>query len=384
MLRMSLEDPDFLRRVRRAIHKRPEFAHAEIRTAAFVERLLVRFGLTPFRPAPTSVAVTVGSGTDRPRLGFRADLDALRLVEAPRPHASRDVGLAHACGHDGHTALLLALARRLAARPPRDGRVLLVWQQGEEADPSGAPMVLAGLPEAVMPPEMFAFHLWPELPLGTVGVRAGPVLASVAGLVITVRGSEGRPHGKFCDRSGVDALRAGVRVFAGVADRWSSRHPSLEQPATVTIGQLNGGEVPNRPPTRCVLQGTVRALSWAAEKDAIAAVQAIADSVAADTRADIAVTCRSGIRPPVINDAGSVARLVSAAQAAGVRWRDHPDEPVGVSEDFGWFIDGRPGALVFLGCGTPEMSADLHSPAFDFDEAALIPALELAEQLIRR
>ena len=376
-----INERDFVCRVRRTVHRRPERSHAEVLTASYVERLLCRFGLMPLRPAPTSVAVVIGRGTSPPAVGFRADLDALALTEpASRPYASLNPGTTHACGHDGHTAALLGLARRLAADPP-PVRVLLVWQQGEEAHPSGAPAVLHGLGDA-RPAEMFAFHLWPELPAGTVGSRPGPVLASVAGLVVTITGATGHSHGSACDSGAVDALRAGVEFHQEVTRRWTGRHPGSNQPAVVTIGQLDSGTAPNRTPVECTLRGTLRALSWADERDAMARLREIGAAVTARTGAQVQVSVQSGIRPPVINDPASVDRASTAAAAVGHPWLRHPAGPVGVSDDFGWYLEGCPGALLFLGCGGPGVP-DLHQPEFDFDESVLLVAVDVADRIVR-
>lgn len=172
---------DFARRVRRAIHRRPELGHAERRTASYVERLLRQIGLNPFRPAPTSVAVVVGPDGVAPTIGFRADMDAIPDRDAiGASYVSRNPGVMHACGHDAHTAALFTLARRLAATSC-PASVLLVFQQAEETYPSGAPMVIEALPGNLVPREIFACHVWPELPAGVVGARAGTMMASVPG-----------------------------------------------------------------------------------------------------------------------------------------------------------------------------------------------------------
>lgn len=374
-------EEEFIRRVRRSLHRYPELAHHEFRTAAYIERLLRQLGLAPFRPAPTSVAVVLGAGKGAPIIGFRADLDALALSEpSTRPYASRNPGRAHACGHDGHSAALLGLARRFATQPP-PLRVLLVWQQAEEAHPSGAPDVLRGLGN-LRPTETFAFHLWPDLPIGTVGSRSGPVLASVAGLVVNVTGRRGRAHGTGCEEGATDALEAGVEFYKEVTRCWTGRHPGRDQPAAVTIGQFLGGTAPNQTPLTCTLRGSIRARAQADEQDAVDHIHKIASLVAARTGASIDVAVTHGIRPPVVNDAESVARAAAATLAGGYQWSEHPVHPVGVSDDFGWFLEDAPGAMLFLGCGGPGVP-DLHQPDFDFDESVLVTAVDVADLIVR-
>lgn len=378
-----IDELEFLRRSRRNIHRFPELSHTEHRTADLVERILWRFGLAPFRPAPTSVAVVVGPPGVRPAIGFRADLDALPVLESTgASYASRRAGVSHACGHDGHAAVLLTLARRLACAS-LERPVLLVWQQGEEADPSGAPLVLAGLPLKLRASQMFAFHLWPELPQGTLGIRPGPLFGSVSGIVIAVAGRSGRSHGSACDDDAIDALDAGAEILRQVRATWTSRHPDLSRRATITIGQMDGGGAPNRPALECNLSGSLRALSWQDEELAVADLRVLVARVAAATGTEVHVNMRVGIRPPVVNDEESVRLVRFAAEQVNTICVPYPPQPVGVTDDFGWFLDGTPGAMVLVGCAIADDYTDLHDPSFDFDEVALVPALDLATSIIQ-
>jgi amidohydrolase len=380
------KDLDVLRLVRRHLHRHPEVGHQEHRSAAAIERFLAGFGLTTFRPAPTSVATVVPSAGSAPAVGFRAELDALPVIDATgTDYASTSPGVSHACGHDGHSALLVALARRLAVRPPADA-VLLVFQQAEETTPSGARQVISGITEHLgrQPDEFFGFHLWPDLPQGTLGVADGPVFASVAGLTITVIGHAGRVHGTGCDDGSADALDAGTRFHRRILHTWRGRHPRPGAPSTVTIGRLDAGDRPNRIATLCRLEGTVRALTAAEESAAHALLAQLGAEVAGETGTQVDVNLTTGIRPPVINTPAAADRVRAAAHSTDVTCRRHPDRPVGVSDDFGWYTAQRPGALVLIGCGRHGQTTDLHDPRFDFDEEALLPALATAERLARR
>ncbi|NLU77764.1 amidohydrolase [Micromonospora sp. HNM0581] len=371
---------EFVRRVRRAIHRHPEVGHHEWRTANYVERLLRRMGLAPFRPAATSVAAVVGPEAARPAIGFRADMDAIRVQESiGRGYASVRPGVMHACGHDAHTAALLALARRLRIKPAPVA-VLLIFQQAEETYPSGAPLVIEGLPKGLVPPEIFACHVWPELAEGVVGVRAGTMMASVAGLTFNVYGHEGRASGTAADSGGVDAVSAAVRLYGRLRpDTGRQLHDA--SPTALSIGLIRGGDGPNRVATRCQLEGTLRALSWADQDAAVAAIEATALAVADETGAKIEVAVTSGIRPPVQNSARSVARLEAACRTLRVECRAYPDRPVGVSEDFGWYLDHADGAMFLLGCGRSDQHPDLHTPQFDLDEAVLLTATDVFQEL---
>lgn len=367
----------FVRRVRRAIHRRPELGHHERRTAAFLEHLLRRMGLNPFRPAQTSVAALVGSVTGPPAIGFRADIDALPIHEQTgAAYASRNPGVMHACGHDGHAAALLTLARRLAIEPPRATSALLIFQEAEEGYPSGAPAVLGGLPGRMLPREFYAFHLWPELPAGVVGVRAGPMMASVAGLTFTVTGRAGRAHGTRAESGGADAVAAAVRLYTRLAPD-TGRVLDERSPTALSIGRIEGGEGPNRVASECRLEGTLRALSPVDQENAIAAIRLAIEAVEVEAGVQVELITKSGIRPPVRNAAGPVARIQSACQWLDIECRAYPDRPLGASEDFGWFLDRAQGALFLLGCADNQPYADLHTDQFDFDEEILLTAVDI-------
>ena len=150
------------------------------------------------------------------------------------------------------------------------------------------------------------------------------------------------------------------------------------------MGRLVGGERPNQAAVRCVLSGTLRALSWGDEDDAARAMHRIATDIGTRTGTRIDVAVDSGIRPPVVNDPATIDRLSAACRQLGVRHQSYPEQPVGVSDDFGWYLDDARGALVFLGCADDRFHADLHTPMFDFDEStSLLPAVDIAEELVR-
>jgi amidohydrolase len=286
----------------------------------------------------------------------------------------------HACGHDGHTAALLTLARRLTIEPPRTTSVLLVFQEAEEGYPSGAPAVLEGLPARLLPPEFFAFHLWPELPAGVVGVRTGPMMASVAGLAFDVTGRAGRAHGTRAEAGGADAVAAAVSLYTRLAPD-TGRVLDERSPTALSIGRIEGGEGPNRVAAQCRMEGTLRALSWTDQENAVADIRSATHMVEAETGAQIEVIVKAGIRPPVQNSADSVAHVQAVCQQLGVDCRTYPDRPVGASEDFGWFLEKTQGALFLLGCSHGQTHPDLHTAQFDFDEEILLASVDLFHAL---
>jgi len=371
----------FIRQVRRAIHRRPELGHHELRTAAFLERVLRRMGHKPFRPAQTSIAVVIGPPTAPLTVGFRADLDALPIHEKTGAiYASRNPGIMHACGHDGHAAALLTLARRLTIEPHRTNSALLIFQEAEEGYPSGAPAVLEGLPMRLLPPEIFALHLWPELPTGAVGVRTGAMMASVAGLTFDIAGRPGHPHGTQAESGGSDAVAAAVNLYSRLAPD-TGRMLDEQSPTALSIGRIDGGEGPNRVAAQCRMEGTLRALTWADQENAVAAIRSASEAVETQTGARIEVLVKSGVRPPVLNYTDSVGRLRVACQQLGVQCLSYPDRPVGASEDFGWFLEKIEGALFLLGCGRDRSHPQLHTSQFDFDEEVLLTGVDVFHAL---
>lgn len=381
---LNPEIEDAVRSLRRTLHRTPELAHQEWETAATIEDALRGLGLDPFRPAPTSVAVVVGPPNAAPRIGFRADLDALSITEANQvPYSSVVPGLMHACGHDGHAAALVGLAQALLDAQLTHS-ALLVFQQAEESFPSGAPLVLAGISDELRPPEFYGFHLWPQLPAGSLGLRSGSMLGAVAGLTISIAGRTGRAHGTHADEGATDALAAGVELYNELRNRFTfGRKLQPCNSRCLSIGEIQAGHSPNVVARSCKLSGTLRSTSWDIERDAELEIREVANQVADRANCRIDTSLESGIRPPVVNDPNSVARVQDACRRSGIDCLDYPPSPVGVSDDFGWFVDGTPGALVFVGSGSDNFDSDLHTPTFDFDEAVLMNIVAVGVELTR-
>lgn len=371
-------------RVRRLLHRTPELAHHEWRTAELIESELRTLGLDPMRPGPTSVAVLIGPAGRPPDIGFRADLDALPIQEeSDAPYASTIDGAMHACGHDGHAAALVGLATALCSEP-LDRSALLVFQQAEESYPSGAPIVLDGLSCFPLPSEFYAFHVWPQLDAGSIGVREGTVLGSVTAVTFRIVGAPGRRHGTSVGNGGVDALAAGVDLYRELRRVFGAgRLLGAARPSSLTFGTLRAGSVPSAAPLDCTIEATLRSVSWSAQGAALNQLTSVVDEVTERTAAAIDIEVLSGIRPPVVNDPACVERVREVCRRRAIDCVDYPAEPAAVSDDFGWFIDGSPGAFIFVGCGSASHQADLHTPTFDFDEAVLGNVVDIAIELTR-
>lgn len=354
--------------LRRSLHAHPELGWAETATTAAVAQRLEAAGLEPqLLPGASGLWCDVGSGPG-PVLALRADLDALPLSdEKDVGYRSTVPGVCHACGHDVHTAVLvgtgLALARAPGGLP---GRVRLVFQPAEEIMPGGALAVLAagGLAGAA---SIVGLHCDPGLDTGRVGLRAGALTAASDLVEIRVSGPGGhtaRPH------LSVDVVHAVGRLITELPGLLSRR---VDPRACMSLvwGAVSAGTVANAMASEAVLQGTLRVLDRQAWEMAPGLVEALALAVAEGSGAGIEVAYQRGV-PPVVNDPAVLEWV-----RAGVEATSGPGAVAGTElsmggEDFAWYLERRPGALVRLGvrrAGGPEV--DLHQGGFDVDEAAI-------------
>jgi len=356
--------------VRRHIHAHPELSGQEFETAALVARELAVAGLSPrLLPKGNGVICEVGAG-DRV-VALRADLDALPLPDTKDvPYRSTVDGACHACGHDVHTTVLLgaglALAQ-LAERGELSGRVRLLFQPSEEAFPSGSHDVISagGLKDVS---SIFGLHCAPQLPTGLVGVRSGPLTAAADVVDIKVTGPGGHTARPHLTADLVYALsRAVVEVPALLARRVDPRAG-----VSLMFGMLNAGTVANAVPIEGQARGTVRVLSRDAWRDLPELVPQLVRDVIAGTGAKVEVTYTRGV-PPVINDRMATAIVAGAAAAAlGSDQVVEADVSMG-GEDFAFYLEQVPGAMIRLGTGIPGMGQhfDIHQSRFDVDERAI-------------
>jgi len=356
--------------VRRHIHAHPELSHQEFETAALIARELALAGLTPrFLPRGNGVICDVGEG-DRV-IALRADLDALPVPDLKDvPYRSTVANVAHACGHDVHATVLLgtglALAH-LAELGELPGRVRLLFQPAEETVPSGAPQVIAagGLTDVSA---IFALHCYPQLPAGVVGVRSGPLTAAADTVEVTLTGPGGhtaRPH------LTVDLVHALGRVIVDVPALLDRR---VDPRAGVSLvwGRVRAGEACNAIPTRGSVKGTLRALNRDAWREAPELVTRLVQDVVAGTGATAEVSYTRGV-PPVVNDRAAAAVAASGAIAAlGADRVVEADISMG-GEDFAFYLEHVPGAMIRLGTGVPgaKTRVDIHQGSFDVDERAI-------------
>ncbi|HSF29659.1 MAG TPA: amidohydrolase [Candidatus Tectomicrobia bacterium] len=368
--------------LRRTLHRWPELGFQEERTSALVAERLQALGLeVRTGMAQTGVLGILRGDTAGKTVLLRADMDGLPIEEASgAPYASQNHGVMHACGHDGHTAILLTVAEVLAQRRQRvHGTVKFVFQPAEELPPGGAKaMIEAGVLEDPRVDVAFGVHLWNGLPVGKIGVDEGPIMASVDrfDLVITGVGSHGAyPH------TGVDPIVVSSHVVAALQTVVSREVPPLA-PVVVTVGKFQGGTAFNVIPSRADLSGTVRTMDARIRQEMPARLERIIRGVTSGMRADYTFDYTFGY-PVTVNDVHRTqfARHVAAAVVG---------EPNVVSagmtmgaEDMAYFLEAVPGCYLRLGSGNLDKGLihPHHSALFNFDEAALPIGVELLVQL---
>jgi hippurate hydrolase len=370
--------------VRRDIHRHPELAFKEERTSNQVAGLLRQFGYEVTTDlAGTGVVGTLRRGEGTRRLGLRADMDALPITETTGvAWASTNAGVMHACGHDGHTASLLAAAEFLAREGEFDGTLHLIFQPAEEMGGGALKMVQDGLFDRFPVDAVYGLHNWPGVPTGHIGCVHGPAMASVDQALITVHGKGG--HGAQPHET-VDPVVAAAHIITALQTVVSRNVPPLDM-GVVTVGTIHGGIAPNVIPDNVQLHLTARSYKPEVRELLRQRIPAIAKAQAESFGATAEVDYRLGY-PAVINhaDETTFAREVAAGTFGEGQIRDD-FAPRTASEDFAYMLQARPGAYLFFGNG--EDSASLHSPRYDFNDELLVPAalfwVRLAERFLAR
>lgn len=377
-MRLEKDYGQLIKEHRRALHRMPEAGFEEHDTSRYIERRLK--ALEPDRLEPVAktgwIALFKGTGGGR-TLAFRADMDGLPVEEDPGHEIrSEKPGMMHACGHDGHMAILLGLAAYAAEnRGKIADDLLLVFQPAEEG-PGGAKIIAEDpLFEALSIEAVYGLHLFPQLDQGTVGLAAGPVMAQSGEIDVLIEGKSA--HGAQ-PQEGVDALVAAA-AFVGESQKIVSRFLKPLEPAVVTFGRIEGGEARNIIADRIILEGTVRTFSEAVYKRVKERMDGLARGLEA------AYGCRIGLvwrdmYPPVLNDPG-LAEAFKAAYGGPIEAM----EPQMLAEDFSYYQKKVPGLFLFLGVGNREKGfvSPLHSSRFNFDEAVLVKGLEAFVSVIR-
>ena len=364
---------------RRHIHRHPELGRQEFATTQFVADRLVEAGLNPKAlPGGTGLICDFGPA-HAPRIALRADMDALPMAERTgAPYASTVPGVAHACGHDAHTAMLLGAATALAGAPELPLGVRLIFQPAEELMPGGAlDAIAAGALAGVS--RIFALHCDPRLSVGRVAITAGPITSAADSLEITLHSPGGHTSRPHLTSDLVYGMGTVITGLPGVLSRRiDPRH------ATVMVwGAANAGVAANAIPQIGTLAGTVRTASRETWLDMEALVRQTVSGLLAPLEIEHSLQYRRGV-PPVVNEERSTQIMTHAIEAVG------PDvladtHQSGGGEDFSWYLEDVPGAMARLGVWSgagPQL--DLHQPTFDLDERALAVGVRVLVNIIEQ
>jgi hippurate hydrolase len=371
--------------LRRDIHAHPELAFDENRTANIVARELRSYGLEVHQGlAKTGVVGVLRAGAGKRMIGLRADMDALPLEEQNDfVHRSTHAGCMHACGHDGHTAMLLGAARYLALHPNFDGSVAFIFQPAEEAEGGAAVMIEEGLFERFPVESVYGLHNWPGLPVGAMAVHVGPVMASTCRLEITV--SAQGSHAAM-PQQGVDAIVTASHLVTAL-QTVAARNLSPLDAAVVSVTQFHAGSAWNILPDEVVLRGTIRTFKPEIQAAVEAAVSRLCQGVAASFGAQIEVNFNR-LYPPTINTAAEAETCRRVAQGIlGYENVQTDAPPAMTAEDFSYMLQKKPGCYVWLGNGPGQGGCTLHNPNYDFNDAALAVGVSywvgLAQEILR-
>jgi amidohydrolase len=372
---------DDLVRVRRLLHERPELSLVEFETATYVAEALGALGLDAIRTGigTTGVLGTLVGGRPGPVTLLRADMDALPIRELNDvPYASQREGVMHACGHDGHVAILLAAARTLAERRADiAGTIVFCFQPGEEGAAGNRLMIEDGALEGPHVDRTFALHLYSGLDVGKIGVRDGAFFASADEYVLTIRGRGG--HGAMPQNS-VDPIVAGAQLIT-MLQTIVSREIAPKDPAVFTVGQFVSGTTFNVIPDEATLKGTVRAFDAEVRASMPERLRRIAAGLAAAMRVEIEVDYRWSY-PPTVNarEPNDVVRAAGRELLGASNVVEN--DVVMWSEDMSFMQEQRPGAYFIVGSRGGEATGFPHHNArFDIDERALEIGYEMMVRL---
>ena len=379
---------DEIRGWRRDIHAHPETAFEEVRTADFVAEKLAEFGIEVHRGLATTGVVGVLDGQRNASgraIGLRADMDALHIQELNGfDHRSRHDGRMHACGHDGHTAMLLGAAKYLAETRNFDGRVTFIFQPAEENEGGGRVMVEEGLFEKFPVEAVYGLHNMPGMPVGTVSLRSGPAMAAfdIFEIVVTGKGT----HAAM-PQLGIDPIVTGAQIVTALQTIASRRTAPIDT-VVVSVTQFHAGDTWNVIPETAVIRGTVRSFKKETQDQMERDLERIARSLCESQGATM--TLRYERRyPALVNTQAETG--VAAAAAARVVGEDKVmvgADPLMGSEDFAYMLQERPGCYVWLGNGLEggPGGCAVHNPRYDFnDDIAVIGAsywATLVEQVL--
>ena len=382
--------------LRRDIHAHPELCFQEVRTADLVAAKLAEWGIPTHRGLGTTGVVGVVHGRDGGAcargVGLRADMDALPMTELNTfAHASQHAGKMHACGHDGHTAMLLAAAQHLAQHRNFDGTVYLIFQPAEEGGGGAREMIKDGLFDRFPMDAVFGMHNWPGMAVGEFAVSPGPVMASSNEFCISITGKGGHAALPHTSIDPVPVACQMVQAFQTII----SRNKKPVEAAVISVTMIHTGEATNVVPDRCEIRGTVRTFTT----ELLDLIEQRMRTIAEHTCAAFGATCTFGFKrnyPPTINHAPQAELVRGVMQELVGAERVRPQEPTMGAEDFSFMLQAKPGAYFFIGNGDGAHRAGyegtghdagpctLHNPHYDFNDQLIPLGASLWVRLVER
>ncbi|MGV1836476.1 M20 aminoacylase family protein [Rhizobium rhizogenes] len=380
ILNRAAELQDEVTEWRRHIHTNPELLYAVEKTAAFVAEKLKAFGVDEVVTGigrTGVVGLIRGKGPGR-TVGLRADMDALPLTEiSGKPWASTTPGKMHACGHDGHTAMLLGAAKYLAETRNFSGNVAMIFQPAEEGGAGGDAMVKDGMMERFEIAEVYGMHNLPGLPVGQFAIRKGPIMAATDEFTVTIKGRGG--HAALPHKT-IDPIAIGAQIITNL-QLIASRSADPLKSVVVTVTKFNAGNAYNVIPDNAGFAGTVRTLDPAIRDLAERRFKQIVAGIAASHDAEVDIEFQRNY-PVTFNHADETDYALAAARDIAGVTNVVPDvDPMMGGEDFSYMLNARPGAFIFIGNGD---TAGLHNAAYDFTDEAIAHGVSywvrLAEQ----
>lgn len=372
----------YTRELRRDFHRHPELGFQEVRTAGIVARELTALGLeVSTGVGKTGVVATLEGSGPGPVLLVRVDMDALPIQEETgAEYASQTPGVMHACGHDGHTAMGLTVAKLLEAhKDDIKGTVKLVFQPAEEGLGGALAMVADGVLENPRPDRSLSIHLWNDKPYGWIGVTAGPAMAASDRFTVTIKGRGG--HGA-APHVGIDPVVAGAQVITALQTIVSRSVDPLEA-AVVTVTSLDGAEAFNVIPDSVQLRGTIRTFKPEVRKTVLERFETICVGVSKALGCQAEVELKS-ITPAVSNDAELAQRVYKVAGEIYPQAEISTVERTMGSEDMAYMMEDIPGCYFFIGSADHDRGLDAghHHPKFDFNEDALVTGAALMASVV--
>jgi hippurate hydrolase len=354
---------------RHHLHAHPETAFEEAATAAFVADRLRALGLDVHTGlARTGVVAALRCGSSPDAIGLRADLDALHIAEqSGAAHASKVPGKMHACGHDGHTAMLLGAAAALAQRRNFDGTAWFIFQPAEENEGGGRVMVEEGLFDRFPMRAVYGMHNWPRLPFGKIALRAGPLMGAYDIFEIVVTGKGAHAAMPYAGKDPMLFVAHAIGALQTIVAR--NLHPL--DAGVVSVTQVHGGDTWNVIPQEVVLRGTVRSFRPEVQDLIEQRLRTIVAGAAA--MFEMSATVRYERRYPALVNSETETRhaLAAASAVVGAANVDTEPTPEMGSEDFAFMLQAKPGCYVWLGAGRGPETPNIHNPHYDFNDDAL-------------